>query len=124
MTLRATLTEDRTTEVRGCQGEKEERMLSAERVANDAKRKWSWRDIEISDREMLRVALIKKYGSLSRAAECLNVNYQVLSDVIGGRRHIYGVVDAIQREMEITDAQVLALWPLLRQWPRKSRMAC
>ncbi|HPA74073.1 MAG TPA: hypothetical protein PKY31_17510 [Spirochaetota bacterium] len=99
-------------------------MLSAERVANDAKRKWSWRDIEISDREMLRVALIKKYGSLSRAAECLNVNYQVLSDVIGGRRHIYGVVDAIQREMEITDAQVLALWPLLRQWPRKSRMAC
>jgi hypothetical protein len=99
-------------------------MLTTAQAAADASRGYSWKDIDISNREMLRVALIKKYGSLTRASECLNVNYQVLSAVIGGRRHIYGVVEIIQQEMEMMDSQVLALWPLLKRWPRKSRMAC
>lgn len=99
-------------------------MLSTERVANDAKLKWSWRDIEISDRDALRVALIKKYGSLTRAAECINIPYIRLSAAIAGREQVVGIVAAIQVEMEMSNTQVLALWPLLKQWPRKSRIAC
>ncbi len=99
-------------------------MLKTAQVAEDAKLRWSWRDIEILDREMLRVALIKKYGSLTRAAECINIPYIRLSAAIAGREQVVGIVAAIQKEMEMSNAQVLALWPLLRQWPRKSRIAC
>lgn len=99
-------------------------MLHTAQALADAARRFTWRDIDISSRERLRMALIKKHGSLTQAAECLEVNYQILSDVLGGRRHIYGVVESIQRDMEMTDDTVLSLWPLLRQWPKKSRVAC
>ncbi len=91
-------------------------------VLADAGRGVSWRDIDITARDALRRALVKKHGSLTKAAENLEVNYQTLSDVIGGRRHIIDIVTAIQHDLELSDVQVLGLWPLLRTWPRESRM--
>jgi hypothetical protein len=81
-----------------------------------------WRTIQIGDRVSLRRALVKKHGSLTRAAESLGVNYTRLSATIGGREHIINTVAIIQDDLELSNEQVLTLWPLLRTWPRESRM--
>lgn len=84
----------------------------------------TWIDIRIETRENLRTALIKKHGSLTRAAETLNLSFQSLSDALGGRRNLLYVVGTIQNDLGLSDDQVLDLWPLLKSWPRKSRVAC
>jgi len=58
----------------------------------------------------------------TRAAVAIQSDYQMLSDVVGGRRRIINIVAAIQDDLELSNEQVLTLWPLLRTWPRESRM--
>lgn len=97
-------------------------MIQPKQAVEDARKGGTWRDIPITGRESLRRALIKKHGSLTNAAESMKVDFQVLSDSIGGRRQIFGVISAIQADLDLSNEQVLVLWPLLREWPRKSKM--
>ena len=87
-------------------------------------RKMTWRDIRVTDGDKLRTALIKKHGSLTRAGVNLAVGYPQLSDVLNARRQTRNVIEAIQSDLGLSDEQVLSLWPLLKTWPRKSRVAC
>ena len=80
------------------------------------------KDLKITDRDKLRRALIIKHGSLTEAAANLGVPFSAVSDAIGGRKNLIYVVIAIQSDLGLSDNQVLHLWPLLRTWPRKSRV--
>ena len=82
----------------------------------------TWRDIPVISHAALRRALIKKHGSLTSAAGNLEIPYSRLSATINGREQIIHVVTAIQKDLGLTNVQVLELWPLLREWPRESRM--
>lgn len=66
----------------------------------------------------VRARLILKHGSLTKAATDLTVPYTRISMLLNGREHIAWIVAAIQKDLRLTDAQVLACWPLLRRWPR------
>jgi len=83
-------------------------------------RKITWRDIDVADNGKLRVALLMKYGSLTKAAKALSVDYIALSHVVNGRRNPIEFVKLIQSDLALSDEQVLKLWPLLKTWPRKS----
>jgi hypothetical protein len=82
---------------------------------------FTWSDIEITSSKRLRAALIKKHGSLTIAAYTLQVNFQRLSDTIWGRRYPINTISAIQQDLNLTNQQVLQLWPLLKTWPRERR---
>ena len=97
-------------------------MMHTPQTGVEALRGKTWRDIPVSSRASLRRALIKKHGSLTNAANSLQVSYQHLSDAISGRRNVVNVIAAIQKDLGLTNVQVLELWPLLREWPRESRM--
>ena len=81
----------------------------------------TWRDIKVENRKTLRTVLLVKHGSITDAAVRLNVSYQVFSDTIGGRRYVSSIVAKIQADLELTNEQVLALWPLLKSWPREAK---
>lgn len=66
----------------------------------------------------VRSRLILKHGSLTKAAVVLAVPYLRLSHAMNGREYLAWIVAAIQKDLRLTDAQVLACWPLLRRWPR------
>jgi hypothetical protein len=84
-------------------------------------RKTTWRDVHVIDRGKLRIALILKHGSLTKAAENLDIQFIRLSSVINGRENTVALITAIQFDLSLTDDQVLNLWPLLKIWPRQSR---
>lgn len=77
-----------------------------------------WRRIEPTDLGAVKRMLKAKHGNLSRAATKLQMPYTHLSHIIGGRLNVIWMVDRIQRDLELSDADVLRLWPLLRRWPR------
>jgi hypothetical protein len=77
-----------------------------------------WRRIEPTDMGAIKRMVTAKYGNLTRAAQRLEIDYQRLSDAINGRRQVAWIVQRIQRDLELSDADVLRLWPLLRRWPR------
>lgn len=79
-------------------------------------------ELKITNRSVLRTALIKKHGSLTEAAVNLELSYSRLSAAISGRESLLYVIATIQADLGLTDSQVLTLWPLLRRWPRKSRV--
>jgi len=87
-------------------------------------RKMTWRDIRVTDRDKLKIALKKKHGSLSKAAESLDIQFIRLSSVVNGRDCTIDKITKIQSDLGLSDEQVLSLWPLLKTWPRKSRVAC
>ena len=80
------------------------------------------KNLKVTDRDTLRRALILKHGSLTVAAENLNIPYVRLSAIINGREYTISQVAEIQSDLNLTDSQVLHLWPLLKSWPRKSRV--
>lgn len=84
----------------------------------------TWRDIEVTDRDKLRRVLMLKHGSLTHAAETLVLSFNRLNGALSGRETFLYVISAIQSDLGLTDNQVLELWPLLKSWPRKSRVAC
>ena len=86
-------------------------------------RKITWKNIEITDRDRLRTALLMKHGSLTSAAETLSIEYVLLSHIVGGRRYPIESIKLIQYDLGLSNNQVLKLWPLLRTWPKKSRIA-
>lgn len=89
----------------------------------DAQRSLAWRDVEPKTRNHVRTMLILKHGSLSDAAVALRVPYMRLSHALGGRESIIWIVAAIQADLGLSNEQVLALWPLLREWPKADRRA-
>jgi len=84
----------------------------------DSRTAATWRDIRVTDRKSLRRRVMMKHGSITNAAISLRQNYQYLSDIINGRVSSRNVVAAIQNDLDLTDEQVLQLWPQLREWPR------
>ena len=98
--------------------------MNQTQVLADARRKFTWNDIQVKDRATLRAALIKKHGSLTEAAENLEISYMRFSGTINGREHTISQVAAIQIDLGLTDSQVLQLWPLLKSWPKKPRLVC
>jgi hypothetical protein len=78
-----------------------------------------WRQIKPDSLRRVRAMLILKHGNLTRAAIDLGVTYIRISAALNGRENIAHIVAAIQQDLELTDEQVLALWPLLRRWPRE-----
>lgn len=77
------------------------------------------KSLPITERRHVRRALIIRHGDLTKAAMDLGVNFQSLSDIIGGRRHTIEIVTAIQHDLNLSDDQVLNFWPLLRSWPKE-----
>ncbi len=81
-----------------------------ERLKNEHK---SWTDI--------RRSLMFKYKSLGKAAKALGVTYICLSNVIHGQLYTVYVIEALQKDLNLTDDQVLTFWPLLGKWPKPSK---
>lgn len=79
-------------------------------------------DFKITTRKDVKKALKLKYGTLSSAAEELGIVYQMLSDTLHGRRHIFQIIDILQDEFGLTNEQVVEFWPLVKEWPKKSRI--
>jgi hypothetical protein len=88
-------------------------------VMQDARR--DWRSISPKNLKAIRTMLIIKHNSLTQAAKTLGVLYPRLSNTINGREQTVYAVEAIQNDLELSDNQVLNLWPLLKSWPRESR---
>jgi len=91
----------------------------AKRISNDSQRAVNVKDIKITDRRLLRRALMVKHGTLTEASEKLGVPYARLLGAIKGREQTFYVIHALQSDLGLTDDQVLSLWPLLRSWPRE-----
>lgn len=89
----------------------------------DAQRSLAWRDIEPTSLNHVRAMLLIKHGSLSQAAVTMQMPFVRLSMALNGRENIVWIVAAIQRDLELSNDQVLALWPLLREWPKADRRA-
>jgi len=81
----------------------------------------SWQAIRIDQRRDVRRALLKKYGSLTTAAEKLVIPYNRLNGALTGRESFTYVIEALQSDLQLSDDKVLHLWPLLRIWPRNGR---
>ncbi len=89
----------------------------------DARKVFTWRDIPVKSLQSVRARLIKKYGTLSQAAADLRIHYVRLSHAVNGREYLIWVITILQRDLELTDHQVLMLWPLLKAWPKEDRRA-
>ena len=94
---------------------------STQNFINEA-RKLTWRDIQITDNDKLKITILMKHGTLTKAAKTLSVNYVTLSHVISGRRYPIEFIRLLQSDLGLSDDQVLELWPLLKTWPKKSRI--
>jgi hypothetical protein len=81
----------------------------------------AWRLIKIDNLKRLRAAIMMKYGTISNAAESMGVKYNGLSNTINGRYTFVPQISALQKDLSLTDAQVLHLWPLLGHWPKEER---
>ena len=79
------------------------------------------RQISVKSREDIKRALLFKHKSLTKAATKIEVSYIGLSHVIHGRHYIVHIIQALQKDLNLTDDQVLEFWPLLRTWPKKSK---
>jgi len=69
----------------------------------------------------LKKAVIWKYGSLTNAAQKLNVKYIFLSNVLNGRLFTLYIINKLQEDLGLTNQQVLQLWPLLKTWPKEPK---
>lgn len=96
--------------------------MNQAQVLADAGRKLTWNDIHVTSRQTLRAALIKKHGSLTKAAENLGIMFNRLNGAISGREYLIYTISAIQTDLDLTDSQVLMLWPLLKSWPKKPQL--
>lgn len=79
--------------------------------------------VNVTNRLTLKRALKQKYGTLTQAAANLELPYDALSAVLGGRKSLFYVVGTLQNEFELSDKQVLEFWPLIKRWPRPDREA-
>lgn len=84
---------------------------------------FTWKDIPVHDLRSVRSRLIKKYNTLSQAAATLRIPYQRLSHACAGRDLTTWVIAIIQTDIELSNHEVLMLWPLLREWPKTDRRA-
>lgn len=84
---------------------------------------FTWRDIPVRDLRSVRARLIKKYDTLTKAAAVLGIRYNRISDAINGRDYLIAVIEKIQEAIELSNHEVLMLWPLLREWPKTDRRA-
>lgn len=89
----------------------------------DAQRSLAWRDIEPKSLNHVRTMLRVKYDSLSQAAAEMKMPFIRLSMALNGRENIVWIVAAIQADLGLSNEQVLALWPLLHEWPKADRRA-
>lgn len=89
----------------------------------DAGRTLAWREIPVRDLRSVRMRLIKKFNTLSQAATELRIPYMRLSHALNGRENLIWVIAIIQTDIELSNHQVLMLWPLLKTWPKESRRA-
>ena len=80
------------------------------------------RDFKITTRKDIRKALIIRFGSLTEAAGALQTPYQRLSATLANREQIFYVIDALQDEFGLSNEQVVLFWPLVKEWPKKSRL--
>jgi hypothetical protein len=95
--------------------------ITMNNVMHDANPKLDWRAISPKNLKLVRTMLIVKHGSLTQAASSFDMTYPRLSGAVGGRESIVWVIEAIQNDLDLSDNQVLNLWPLLKIWPRESR---
>jgi len=95
--------------------------ITMNNVMHDKNRELDWRSITPKNLNAARTMLRAKHGSLTQAASNLDMRFQRLSAALGGRECIVWVIDTIQNDLELSDNQVLNLWPLLKVWPRESR---
>ena len=79
------------------------------------------KQIPVNSREDIKRALLFKHKSLTKASVAIKVNYIGLSHTIHGRIHYADIIQALQKDLNITDDQVLEFWPLLRTWPKKKQ---
>ncbi|MBE7439099.1 MAG: hypothetical protein HS115_11630 [Spirochaetales bacterium] len=93
---------------------------SAERIEHLARSGGAelWRRIEPTDLGAIKRKLKAKHGNFTRAAQNLGISYTHFAHVLGGRLQVIWMVQRIQEDLELSDADVLRLWPLLRRWPR------
>lgn len=84
---------------------------------------FTWRDLEVTDLRSLRARMIKKYQTLSQAAVALKLPFVRLSHALNGRENLIWVTAIIQADQELSNHEVLMLWPLLREWPKTDRRA-
>jgi hypothetical protein len=90
----------------------------------EAAKTHNWRQIQPTSLKAVRQMLVAKHGgSLTAAASKLDLRFQRLSATLGGREQIVWIIEAIQNDLELSDEQVLNLWPLLKEWPKESRRA-
>lgn len=80
------------------------------------------RGFKITTRKDVKKALKMKYGTLSSAAEELGIVYQMLIDTLAGRKYIFQIIDILQDEFSLFNEQVVEFWPLVKEWPKKSRI--
>jgi hypothetical protein len=46
----------------------------------------------------------------------------MLIDTLAGRKYIFSIIDILQDEFGLTNEQVVEFWPLVKEWPKKSRI--
>lgn len=81
-----------------------------------------WRNIPPTNLELIRKRILIKHRSLKNARINLKLNAaSTLGDVLHNRANHPRYIKAIQKDQQLTDAQVLELWPLLGEWPKKKR---
>lgn len=90
---------------------------------HDASLSANWRSSPVRDRNSIRSRLILKHGQLGNASVALNKDYFALNHVLAGRIATKHIVAAIQQDLELTNEQVLQLWPRLKSWPHPGRGA-
>ena len=97
--------------------------LTMNQLTQRENQKQDLRQFKPTHLKIVRNMLIAKHGNLTAAASSLDIRFQRLSATLGGREQIVWVIETIQHDLELSDEQVLNLWPLLKSWPKESRRA-
>lgn len=90
-------------------------------VISDTQRKKSF-EIDpktITTHRILRNVLRKKHKGLGNAARFFYIDARNFSTIIWGVSSTIRVITAIQKDLNLSDEQVLQLWPQLQVWPRE-----
>ena len=95
----------------------------SQQVLQDAKRAANWQSIRPDSLRKIRTMLILKYGTLTEAGHRLQVPYPRIGGALSGRESIVWVIRTIQDDLNLSNDQVLNLWPLLKEWPKEGRAA-
>ena len=81
----------------------------------------AWKNMPADNLKLLQRRLMAKHNSMPNILVALQIrSASNLKHVLANRECYPAYIAAIQNDQELSDEQVLKLWPLLKTWPKEN----